>query len=80
MNKFISLAQLIDRRARTIQDPPTKFVLQKVRLEVAYYLNGGGERSLVDINTTPQEAPVWLISGFGYAPVRENDDLEMFAQ
>ena len=55
MNKFISLAQLMDRRARSIQDPPTEAVLQKVRAEVAYYLNGGGERSLADINTTPQE-------------------------
>ena len=79
MNKFISLAQLMDRRARTILDPPTEAVLQKVRAEVAYYLNGGGERSLADINTIPQESPAWLISGFGYAPVRVNDNLEIFA-
>ena len=79
MNKFISLAQLMDRRARSIQDPPTEAVLQKVRAEVAYYLNGGGERSLADINTIPQESPAWLISGFGYAPVRLNDNLEIFA-
>jgi hypothetical protein len=79
MNKFTSLTQLIDRRARSIQDPPTKDVLQKARAEVTYYMNVEGERSIADINTTPQESPAWLIPGFGYAPAQVNDNLEIFA-
>jgi hypothetical protein len=79
MNKFISLTQLIDRRARSIQNPPTEGVLQKVRAEVTYCMNVGGERSIADINTTPQVSPAWLIPGFGYAPARANDNLEIFA-
>ena len=78
MNKFTSLTQLMDRRARSIQNPPTEDVLQEVRAEVTYYLNVDGERSIANINTTPQESPAWLIPGFGYAPARANDCLEIF--
>ena len=78
MNKFISLAKLMDRRARIIQDPPSEKVFQQVKSEVICYM-GGGERSMADINNTPQEAPVWFIPGLGYAPVRQTDNLDIFA-
>ena len=79
MNKYLSLAQLVARRATTISDPPTYAVLEQVKAEVTCYL-GGDERSIADIGNTPQESPVWLIPGFGYAPVRENDELGRFTR
>jgi hypothetical protein len=72
MNKYISLTQLIVRRATVIQDPPSYALLEKVRAEVTCY-QADNERSLADIGHTPQESPVWFIPGFGYAPVREHD-------
>ena len=72
MNKYISLTQLIVRRATVIQDPPSYALLEKVRAEVTCY-QGNSERGIADIGRTPQESPVWFIPGFGYAPVREHD-------
>jgi hypothetical protein len=74
MNKYLSLAQLLNRRATAIQNPPTRSILAQAAAEVVCYL-GGGERTIADIGVIPQESLVWIIRGFGYAPVRENDDL-----
>lgn len=77
MNKFTCMAQLVRQRASQAQNPPTRVALAQAAAEVVCYL-GGGERTIADIGVIPQEAPVWIIPGFGYAPIREIDNLEEF--